>query len=226
MIAVKRQRDYRIKSLPHKSTDPANSVNINMNADRAKKKQFEEIFMPFLDASYRMALRLTSDPDDAADLVQDTCLKAYRFFATFRTGSNARAWIMMILINTFRTNYRKLQKEPARIDYESVQNLLAAEDRDPLGAIARNTEMSDIRKITEYMRYIVSDDITNALDSVPERYRTPVLLADAEQFNYEEISDILGINIGTVKSRIFRGRGILKKKLLDFAVKRGICHGR
>lgn len=185
-------------------------------------EKFEDLFMPFIDGLYNLALRMTRNQDDAEDLVQETYLKAYRFYERFRTNTNARAWITTILMNTFRTAYRKSLKEPPAVDFTVVENFLPAGEDDAASRPANKSEMRDMAKITEYMRSVVSDDVINALESVPVRFRMPVLLSDAEQFNYEEISEILGINIGTVKSRIFRGRRLMKKSLFEFAVSRGI----
>lgn len=181
--------------------------------------------MPFIDGLYNLALRTTRNPDDAADLVQETYLKAFRFFDNYRTNTNARAWIMTIMMNTFRTGYRKLQKEPARVDFDAVENYIPEEGRAPVIRPANKSEARNVEDITVYMRSVVSDDVIEALESVPVRFRMPVLLSDAEQFNYQEISEILGISIGTVKSRIFRGRRLLKKSLLKFAADRGIRRG-
>lgn len=202
---------------------PAQSFKNPGVADHEKKERFERLFIPLIDRLYNLALRVTRNSEDAEDLVQETYLKAYRFFDNFQINTNARAWIMTIMINTFRTRYRKSQKEPLKVDYDAVENFLPADRYDSPGRPADKSEARNIEDITEYMRSVVSDDIIKALESVPVRFRMPVLLSDAEQFNYQEISEILGINIGTVKSRIFRGRKLLKKSLLDFAVQRGIC---
>ena len=223
MLAVKTRHECGENSSGHKSNSVAQSVNIRVSADRRKREQFEELFMPFIDGLYNLALRTTRNPDAAADLVQETYLKAFRFFHNFRTNTNARAWIMTIMMNIFRTRYRKLRKEPIGVDYDAVENFLPDYGHDLVKRPANKSEIRNIEDITEYMRSVVSDDVINAMESVPLRFRMPVLLSDAEQFNYQEIAEILGINIGTVKSRIFRGRKLLKKNLYEFAVDRGIC---
>ena len=226
MLAVKSLRENETNSWIYKSNSVPKSVSIpeRVNQEKQEKmERFEELFMPFIDGLYNMALRVTRNPDDAADLVQETYLKAFRFHDRFRTNTNAKAWIMTIMMNTFRTRYRKSSKEPAKVDYSTVENLLPAEAENTVRHPVDKSEARDIENITEYMRSVVSDDVIKALESVPVRFRMPVLLSDAEQFNYEEISEILGINIGTVKSRIFRGRRLMKKSLFEFAVSRGIC---
>jgi RNA polymerase sigma-70 factor (ECF subfamily) len=222
MLAAQNQSVNEEKDFLHKSKGAPGSVDTYVTAEIEKRKQFEGMFMPFIDGLYSMALRMTRNQDDAEDLVQETYLKAFRFFDNFRTNTNARAWIITIMMNTFRTRYRKIQKEPTAVDFDAVENLLSADQFDSNGLPANKSELRDIESINEYMRSVVSDDVMKALDSVPERFRIPVLLSDAEQFNYQEISEILGINMGTVKSRIFRGRKLLKKSLIQFAASRGI----
>lgn len=222
MLAVKDHHESEGYLPGYISNDTMQPANMPVKTDRRKKEQFEELFIPLIDRLYNMALRITRNPDDAEDLVQETYLKAYRFFDNFETNTNAKAWIMTIMMNTFRTKYRKSQKEPTAVDFDAVENYLSADAHDTLRKPANKSESRNIENITEYMRSVVSDDILNALESVPVRFRMPVLLSDAEQFNYQEISEILGVNIGTVKSRIFRGRKLLKKNLYEFAVQRGI----
>jgi len=223
MLAVNSRYQAKEYSSGYKSNGDAQILDMPAGTDRNKKEQFEALFIPLIDSLYGMALRMTRNPEDAEDLVQETYLKAFRFYGNFQTNTNARAWIMTIMINTFRTRYRKLKKEPVKVDYDEVENFLPAGGNVAAKRPANKSEMRNIEDIGEYMRSVVSDDIINALDSVPIRFRMPVLLSDAEQFNYREISEILGINIGTVKSRIFRGRRLLKKSLYEFAVQRGIC---
>jgi RNA polymerase sigma-70 factor (ECF subfamily) len=223
MLAVKSYGESEIKSWIHKSNSTPKSVSIPEGADRRRMGQFEELFMPHIDGLYNLALRTTRNPEDAADLVQETYLKAFRFFDNYRENTNAKAWIMTIMMNTFRTKYRKSKKEPVSVDYDAVENYLPDDGHVSDELPANKSEVRDIENITEYMRSVVSDDVIKALESVPVRFRMPVLLSDAEQFNYQEISEILGISIGTVKSRIFRGRRLMKKSLFEFAVSRGIC---
>ncbi|UCE65283.1 MAG: sigma-70 family RNA polymerase sigma factor [Candidatus Zixiibacteriota bacterium] len=222
MLAAKNQRESEEYFPGHVTNDTMQPVDISVRTDLKRKEQFEELFIPLIDRLHNMALRITRNPDDAEDLVQETYLKAYRFFDNFDKNTNTKAWIMTIMMNTFRTKYRKSQKEPITVNYNAVENYLSSGAHDTLRKPANKSETRNIDNITEYMKSVVSDDIINALESVPVRFRMPVLLSDAEQFNYQEISEILGVNIGTVKSRIFRGRKLLKKSLYEFAVKRGI----
>ena len=190
--------------------------------NRRRKEEFQTLFMPFIDGLYNMAMRMTRNPEDAEDLVQETYLRAYQYYDKFQANTNARAWIITIMMNTFRTKYRKAKKEPVKVDYDKVEQVLPDIERGTDSRPANKSELRNIEDMTEYMRSVVSDDVIKALESVPARFRMPVLLSDAEQFNYQEISEILGINIGTVKSRIFRGRKILKRNLFQFAVDGGI----
>jgi RNA polymerase sigma-70 factor (ECF subfamily) len=190
-----------------------------------KKIEFEQIFLPLIDNLYNVALRMTRNETDAEDLVQETYLKAFRFFHRFERGTNARAWILTILTNTFRTRYRKKKQEPDMVDYETVENFCLADE------IIKEITASDKSEakganITNILKDYVSDDVIKALETVPEQFRLAVLLSDVEGFSYQEISEILGISVGTVKSRIFRGRRILQKQLFDFAKRKGILRGK
>jgi RNA polymerase sigma-70 factor (ECF subfamily) len=190
-----------------------------------KKERFESTFLPLTDGLYNFALRMTRNGDNAQDLVQETYLRAYRFYDRFQENTNAKAWIYTIMINTFRTKYRKSQKEPSWIDYDAVENYLPEVRHKSASGPANKSEARDSESILDYLRTCVSDNIISALENVPEQFRAAVLLSDVEQFDYQEISDIIGVNLGTVKSRIFRGRKILQKQLFEFARERGICRG-
>ncbi len=194
--------------------------------DQAKKREFEELFLPLLDNLYSIALRMTRNERDAEDLVQETYLKAFRFFHRFERGTNARAWILTILTNTFRTRYRKKKQEPNMVDFEAVENFCLADEMVQEITAADKSEARGAEVVTEILKDYVSDDIIEALESVPDQFRIAVLLSDVEGFSYQEISEILGISVGTVKSRIFRGRKILQKQLWDFAKQRGILKGK
>jgi RNA polymerase sigma-70 factor, ECF subfamily len=195
-------------------------------ADQAKKREFEELFLPLLDNLYSIALRMTRNEKDAEDLVQETYLKAFRFFHRFERGTNARAWALTILTNTFRTRYRKKKQEPAMVDFEAVENFCLADEMVKEITASDKSEARSADIVTSVLKDYVSDDIIEALENVPEQFRIAVLLSDVEGFSYQEISEILGISVGTVKSRIFRGRKILQKQLWDFARQRGIVKGK
>ena len=192
------------------------------NTNQDKKQRFEEIFLPLMDNLYNLAMRMTRNPGDAEDLVQETYLKAFRFFDHFQQGTNAKAWIITILTNTFRTKYRKAQKEPDQVDFDTVENFFLVDEFKPRIQPANKSEARDSEAITEILKSYVSDDIIKALENIPEQFRMAVLLSDVERFNYQEIAEIIGASVGTVKSRIFRGRKLLQKQLYEFAKERGI----
>src|SRR6056297_367151 len=177
-----------------------------------KQSDFNEEIIPHLDALYNFGLRLTSDPNDAEDLVQDTIVKAYRFFSSYEKGTNAKAWLFRILKNSYINNYRRKSKKPQQVDYDEVATFYES-------IRAERTETSDLED-TMY-RELIDDDITNALDQIPEDFRTVVLLCDVEDFTYEEIANMLDVPIGTIRSRLHRGRNLLKAQLLEYAEDRG-----
>lgn len=192
------------------------------NTNQDKKVQFEGLFLPLMDNLYNLAIRMTRNARDAEDLVQETYLKAYRFFNHFQEGTNAKAWVITILTNTFRTKYRKTQKEPNQVDFEAIENFFLVDELKPTIQPANKSEARDSDAITEILKAYVSDDIIKALENIPEQFRIAVLLSDVERFNYQEIAEIIGASVGTVKSRIFRGRKLLQKQLYEFAKERGI----
>jgi len=177
-----------------------------------KQKDFEEEIVPHLDAMYNFGLRLTSDPNDAEDLVQDTIVKAFRFFNSYEKGTNAKAWLFRILKNSYINNYRKQSKQPNQVDYDEVSSFYETIRAD-------RTDTSDLED--RMFRELVDDDISNALEELPEDFRTVVLLCDVEGFTYEEIANMLDVPIGTIRSRLHRGRNLLKAQLMEYAEQRG-----
>lgn len=177
-----------------------------------KQKDFDEEIIPHMDALYNFALRLTTDPNDAEDLVQDTIVKAYRFFSSYEKGTNAKAWMFRILKNSFINNYRKTSKKPSQVDYDEVSSYYES-------IRAERTETSDLESLM--FREMMDDDLSKALKQLPEDFRTVVLLCDVDGFTYEEIANMLDVPIGTIRSRLHRGRNLLKTELLEYAKKRG-----
>jgi len=177
-----------------------------------KQEDFEEEIIPHLDAMYNFALRLTSDPSDAEDLVQDTIVKAFRFFSSYEKGTNAKAWLFRILKNSYINNYRKKSKKPSQVDYDEVATFYET-------IRAERTDTSDLED--KMFRDLIDDDISQALEELPEDFRTVVLLCDIEDFTYEEIANMLDVPIGTIRSRLHRGRNLLKAQLMEYAKKRG-----
>ena len=182
-------------------------------ADQAK---FAEQAMVYMDQLYSAARRMTRNTADAEDLVQETYLRAYRGFGNFQEGTNLRAWLFRILTNAFINSYRSKQRKPKPVDLAEVEDLylhqrLGGDTKAALGASAEDV----------LMETITESEIVDALESLPEEYRIAVLLADVEGFAYKEIAEILDVPMGTVMSRLHRGRKTLQKRLLEFGKTRG-----
>ncbi|MEN9958963.1 MAG: hypothetical protein RLZZ474_1207 [Bacteroidota bacterium] len=174
---------------------------------------FEKEFMPHLDAMYNFALRLTNDEDDAQDLVQDTCMKAFRFIDSFEPGTYAKAWLFRILKNNFINDYRKKSRGPAKVEFEWVeQSFSGDEDQEP-------ASHADLH--AETVNEMLGDEITAAIQALPVDFRMIIILCDLEEFSYEEMARILDIPIGTVRSRLHRARAILKESLATYAKSKG-----
>ncbi|MBL0179123.1 MAG: sigma-70 family RNA polymerase sigma factor [Gemmatimonadetes bacterium] len=168
---------------------------------------FETEALPHLDTLYRVALRLTTNPAAAEDLVQDTMLRALRAWGSFRPGSNARAWLVTILRNQFITGWRSARRGAQPVDVEAIPELPDLADPDPEG---------------RFFAELVDDEVLAALDQLPEEFREVVVLSDLEGMPYAEVAEALGIPLGTVKSRIFRARRILQGQLRRYAEESGL----
>jgi len=183
----------------------------------ADQARFADQAMEHMDSLYAGALRMTRNPADAEDLVQETYLKAYRGFGGFEEGTNLKAWLYRILTNTYINRYRQQQRRPDETDLDDVEDFYLYRR---LGGV----EQSKLSQSAEDQLFEVftDDEVKAALESLPESFRMAVLLADVEGFAYKEIAGILDIPIGTVMSRLHRGRKALQKALYDFAVERGL----
>ena len=179
--------------------------------------EFEAEALRHLDGLYRTALRMTRSEADAEDLVQETYIRAFRFRDQFTLGTNMKAWLFRILTNTFINTYRRKSAQPEVTDLEGVDEFSLyrrmADDR---------AASSSPDPETELLKGVVDTEVTDALEELPEKFRTTVLL-DVEGFSYKEIAEMLGIPIGTVMSRLHRGRKFLQKRLYDLARERGIA---
>jgi RNA polymerase sigma-70 factor (ECF subfamily) len=179
--------------------------------------EFEAEALRHLDALYRTALRMTRSEADAEDLVQETFIRAFRFRDQFTLGTNMKAWLFRILTNTFINTYRRKSAQPEVTDLEGVDEFSLyrrmADDR---------AASSSPDPEAELLKSVVDTEVTDALEELPEKFRTTVLL-DVEGFSYKEIAEMLGIPIGTVMSRLHRGRKFLQKRLYDLARERGIA---
>ena len=184
--------------------------------DDALRERFERDVVPLLPNLYAAALRMTRNPTDAEDLVQDTYLRAFRGFSGFKEGTNLKAWLYRILTNSFINTYRKKQRQPQTV--EGPDDLDEWYLFDKLGG--RNVELS---AETEVLDKIPDEAVKGALESLPENFRLPVLLADVEGFSYKEIAEIMDTPIGTVMSRLHRGRRMLRDMLSDYARDRGMA---
>jgi RNA polymerase sigma-70 factor (ECF subfamily) len=174
---------------------------------------FEAAAVPYVDALYNTALRMTRNPQDAEDLVQETYLKAYKYYDKFEEGTNLKAWLFKILKNTFINSYRKKQQAPPKADFADIEESFETIVRDDGGA-ARTPE-------EELLEKVLDEDVQQAIEELPHDYRMVVLLADLEGFAYKEIADILEIPVGTVMSRLYRGRRLLEEALLKYAREHG-----
>ena len=182
--------------------------------DPAVRARFERDALPLLPNLYGAALRLTRNPQDAEDLVQETFLRAYRGFAGFEEGTNLRACMYRILMNTFINTYRKRQREPVTVGDDEIEDWYLF---DRLGGSGVEASAE-----TEVLERIPDEDVQRALEALPENFRMAVLLADVEGFSYKEIAEILDIPIGTVMSRLHRGRKALQKALWETVRERGL----
>lgn len=177
----------------------------------ADQARFAELAMPYMSALYSAALRMTRNPADAEDLVQETYLKAYRAFDTFVAGTNLKAWLYRILTNTYINVYRSKARRPSEVEYDDIQDLYLYRRLQEAGPSAES----------EVIGRLQEGEVIEALDSLPEIFRIPVILADVEGFQYKEIAEILEIPIGTVMSRLHRGRRAMEKQLHDYAIEHG-----
>lgn len=184
----------------------------NTSGDAQRRAAFERQMLPYLDALYRSALGMTRNPGDAEDLVQDTFLRAYQFFDQFQGGTNARAWLFKILTNLYINSYRKRTREPEKVSYDEMEDFYLYNRLSHAQATGRGGSPED-----EVMRRVQAKAVEEAIGRLPDEYRETVVLADLNELSYQEISEILEIPIGTVRSRLSRGRRLVQKALWAYS---------
>jgi RNA polymerase sigma-70 factor (ECF subfamily) len=179
-------------------------------ADQRKGWDFEAAAMPFVDSLYNTAFRMTRNAEDAEDLVQESYLKAYKYYDKFQEGTNFKAWLFKILKNTFINNYRRRQQRPPQSDFAEIEDSFETQVSDEVKRRIKSPE-------EQLLEDVLDEDVQRALDELPTDYRMAVVLADLEGFSYKEIAEILELPVGTVMSRLYRGRKLLEESMLHYA---------
>jgi RNA polymerase sigma-70 factor, ECF subfamily len=176
------------------------------------KEEFQKEALPHIGILYNYAYKMTGSQDDANDLLQETYLRAYRFFHKFERGTNCKAWLFRIMKNLFINNYRKIQKTPGRVDYNEIENFFETIKSDRL-------DTADLQE--RVFNNLLDDEVTRALNSLQDDFKTVIILCDLEGLSYEEIAEFVLCPIGTVRSRLHRARKLLAQKLYKYAKERG-----
>lgn len=196
-------------------------MTVSVESVAVEEETFEDQAMQHMPALYTAAMRMTRNPSDAEDLVQETFLKAYRAFNSYQQGTNLRAWLYRILTNTYINSYRAKKRRPEQSDVEEVEDLFIYKRLGGLEAAAASRSAED-----EVLDHFTDDQVKAAVESLPDQFRMAVLMADVEGFSYKEIAEILEVPIGTVMSRLHRGRKALQKALFEYGTERGLVGER
>lgn len=208
--------DWAVMTDTNKRTE---SVAVETETTGERRARFERDALQYVDQLYSAALRMARNPSDAEDLVQEAYAKAYSAFHQYKPGTNLKAWLYRILTNTYINLYRKRQREPQRASTDTVEDWQMAEAAEHTSTGLRSAE-------AEALDHLPDSDVKTALASIPEEFRLAVYFADVEGYSYKEVAGILGIPMGTVMSRLHRGRKQLRELLADYAADRGIANKR
>ena len=190
-----------------------NTEDINLSElEIEKQKKFENETVPHQDALYNYALKIARNADDAQDLLQETYYKAFKNYHQFENGTNSKAWMFMILKNTFINNYRKLKREPVKLDYDEIEDIYEN---------IKSDQTKDNNLNLDFYNDLLDDELSAALSKIPSKMKEVFLLCDLEGYTYEEIAEITDIPIGTVRSRLHRARKLLQDELFGYAKENG-----
>ncbi|HKB69357.1 MAG TPA: sigma-70 family RNA polymerase sigma factor [Thermoanaerobaculia bacterium] len=179
---------------------------------------FDSQTMPYVDSLYNTAYRMTGNSQDAEDLVQETFFKAYKYYDKFEEGTNLKAWLFKILKNTFINNYRKKKLEPRSVEFSDIEDSFEK-------IVRHDPDEQPLDPESQYLANTMDEGVKKALEALPPDYRMVVILADLEDFSYKEIAEILECPVGTVMSRLYRGRKLLEKALMRYARTHGYMRG-
>ncbi|GAB3846199.1 sigma-70 family RNA polymerase sigma factor [Nesterenkonia populi] len=207
------------RTAPAEAEPPAEAeLDVSAETALARQARFERDAMQYVDQLYSAAMRMTRNPQDAEDLVQEAYTKAYSAFHQYKPGTNLKAWLYRILTNTYINIYRKRQRQPHQANTDTVEDWQMAQAAEHTSSGLRSAE-------AEALDHLPDSDVKEALQQIPEEFRLAVYFSDVEGFAYKEIAQIMDIPIGTVMSRLHRGRKLLRSLLADYARERGFNRG-
>ncbi len=208
------KNDYDSDYVEEKDEEEEQSLEGYLSEDEIEKlkEEFKKEALPHIGLLYNYAYKMTGNSDDADDLLQETYLRAYRFFHKFEKGTNCKAWLFRIMKNLFINNYRKNQKTPGQVDYDEIENFFETIKSERL-------DTGDLQE--KVFNNLLDDEVTRALNSLQDDFKTVIILCDLEGLSYEEIADFVQCPIGTVRSRLHRARKLLAQKLYRYAKEKG-----